>query len=38
MEGGTSIDRPCEAHAHRGFYGVEQETVDRIAAWMLDGK
>ena len=38
MEGGTSIDRPCEARAHHGFYGVEQETVDRITAWMLDGK
>lgn len=38
MEGGTSIDRPCEARAHHGFYGVERETVDRINAWMLDGK
>jgi hypothetical protein len=38
MEGGTSIDRPCEARAHHGFFGVEQETVDRITAWMLDGK
>jgi hypothetical protein len=38
MEGGTSIDRPCEARAHHGFYGVEQETVDRINAWILAGK
>ena len=36
MEGGTSIDRPCEARAHHGFYGVERETVDRINAWILN--
>lgn len=38
VEGGTSIDRPCEARAHHGFYGVEQEAVDRINAWILAGK
>ena len=38
MEGGSSIDRPCEAHAHHGFFGVEKQTVDRINAWMLEAK
>lgn len=38
MEGGTSIDRPCEARAHHGFYGIEIQTVDKINAWILDGK
>ena len=37
-QGGTSIEHPCEACADHGFDGVEQETVDRINAWMLAGK
>lgn len=34
MEGGTAVSRPCEAYAHHGFYGIEQETVGRISAWV----
>jgi len=36
MEGGTSIDRPCEARAHHGYFGIEKETVGRINAWILN--
>ena len=38
IEGGSSIDHPCEAHAHHGYYGVERETADKINAWILAGK
>lgn len=38
IEGGSSIDHPCEAHAHHGYYGVEKETAEKISAWMLAGK
>ena len=37
IEGGVSVGKPCEAVAHHGFNGVEQETVAKIVAWMLDG-
>jgi len=37
MEGGTSVDRACQAQTHHGFYGVEKETVDRINAWIVEG-
>ena len=36
MEGGTAVSRPCEAYAHHGFYGIEKETVGRIAAWVQE--
>jgi pimeloyl-ACP methyl ester carboxylesterase len=38
MEGGVSVGKSCEAVAHHGFNGIEQQTVDRIVAWMLDDR
>ncbi len=38
MEGGKSTGDDCEAYAHHGYNGVEQETVDRIKAWIVAGK
>lgn len=38
IEGGSSIDHPCEAHAYHGYYGVEKETTEKISAWMLAGR
>ena len=35
IEGGVSEGDPCEAFAHHGYNGVERETVDRIAAWIV---
>jgi dienelactone hydrolase len=34
IDGGVSKGDPCEAFAHHGFNGKEQETVERIAAWI----
>jgi len=34
IDGGKSTGDDCEAYAHHGYYGVEQETVDRIKAWI----
>jgi hypothetical protein len=38
MEGGTSVGDDCEAYAHHGYNGVEKATVDRIKAWIANGK
>lgn len=35
VTGGISRGDPCEAMAYHGFNGVEQDVVDRIAAWVL---
>lgn len=35
MRGGENVGDPCEARAHHGFNGLEDEVVARIAAWML---
>jgi hypothetical protein len=32
--GGISEGDPCEARAHHGFNGIEDEVVARIAAWI----
>jgi hypothetical protein len=34
MSGGTSTGDDCEAYAHHGYNGIEQQTVDRIKAWI----
>jgi len=36
MEGGMSLGDPCEAAAYHGYNGIEQETVNRIKAWIRD--
>lgn len=38
MRGGENVGDPCEARAHHGFNGLEDEVVSRIAAWMLAAK
>ena len=38
MEGGKSTGDDCEAYAHHGYNGIEQETVDRIKAWIVAGR
>jgi dienelactone hydrolase len=35
VQGGKSEGDPCEAFAHHGFNGVENDVVNAIAAWML---
>lgn len=36
MDGGsTPADEPCESRSQHGFYGKEEATVDRIAAFIL---
>jgi pimeloyl-ACP methyl ester carboxylesterase len=35
FKGGESKGDPCEAFAHHGFNGIEQEVVQQIAAWIL---
>jgi hypothetical protein len=37
MEGGKSTGDDCEAFAHHGYNGIEQQTVDRIKAWIVAG-
>jgi hypothetical protein len=37
MEGGRSTGDDCEAFAHHGYNGIEQQTVDRIKAWIVAG-
>jgi hypothetical protein len=37
IDGGKSIGDECEPWAAHGYYKVEQETVDRIKAWILAG-
>lgn len=34
MSGGKSTGDDCEAYAHHGYNGIENETVDRIKAWI----
>jgi hypothetical protein len=34
IDGGTGDGNPCEAQSQHGFKGVEQETVDKIVAWI----
>jgi len=34
MSGGTSTGDDCEAYAHHGYNGIEQQTVDKIKAWI----
>ena len=34
MEGGISTGDACEAAAHHGYNGIEQETVSRIKTWI----
>ena len=34
MEGGITTGDPCEAAAHHGYNGIENETVERIKAWI----
>ncbi len=36
IKGGVSQGDPCEAMAYHGFNGVEQDVVQRIAAWILN--
>ena len=38
MEGGKSTGDDCEAYAYHGYYGIERETVDRMKAWILQGR
>jgi hypothetical protein len=38
FEGGESKGDPCEAMAYRGFNGIEQQVVTRIAEWVASGK
>jgi hypothetical protein len=35
MEGGISNGNECEAFAHHGYAGIENETIDKIKAWIL---
>ena len=35
FSGGTSRGDPCEAKAHHGFNGIEQDVVGKIAAWIF---
>ena len=35
IRGGASVGDPCEALAHHGFNGREEEVVERTVAWML---
>ena len=37
MEGGISVGDPCEAFAHHGYNGIEQETVNAIKKWIKQG-
>lgn len=34
MEGGKSTGDDCEAYAYHGYTGIEQQTVDKIKAWI----
>ncbi|HYL80788.1 MAG TPA: hypothetical protein VEU07_08245, partial [Candidatus Acidoferrum sp.] len=34
IEGGQSQGDPCEAKAHHGYNGIEQEVVTKIAEWI----
>ena len=38
MEGGKSTGDDCEAYAYHGYYGIERETVDRMKAWIVQGR
>lgn len=37
MEGGISEGKLCEAFAHHGFNGIEQQTADAIKKWVRQG-
>ena len=34
MEGGSSTGDACQAFLFHGFYGIEQQTIDQIKAWI----
>jgi hypothetical protein len=34
MEGGSSTGDECQAFSFHGFYGIEQQTIDQIKAWI----
>jgi hypothetical protein len=34
MEGGSSTGDACQAFSFHGFYGIEQQTIDQIKAWI----
>ena len=35
MSGGTSTGDDCEAYAHHGYNGIEQQTVEQIRAALI---
>ncbi|MBM3344135.1 MAG: alpha/beta hydrolase [Betaproteobacteria bacterium] len=35
FDGGVSVGDPCQARAHHGFNGIEDEVIGKIAAWVL---
>ncbi|MCR4301135.1 MAG: hypothetical protein NUV51_05945 [Sulfuricaulis sp.] len=35
FHGGNNVGDPCEARAYHGFNGLEQDVVDKIAAWIV---
>lgn len=38
FEGGESKGDPCHSMAYHGFNGIEQQVVNRIAEWIVQGK
>jgi hypothetical protein len=38
VDGGEAVGDPCMPSAHHGYHGIEKETVDRIKAWIRQGK
>ncbi len=34
FKGGEDRGDPCEAYAHHGFNGIEEQVVKRIAEWI----
>jgi dienelactone hydrolase len=38
VKGGTNQGDPCEARAHHGFNGIEQDVVKKITDWMLNNQ
>jgi hypothetical protein len=35
FRGGSNVGDPCEARAYHGFNGLEQDVVNKIAAWIV---
>jgi hypothetical protein len=35
VEGGATRGDPCEAFAHHGYNGIEQDVITKIAAWIV---